>query len=87
MRKKKQKIYRNLFRILEYLLHRQGIRENDQDDFTMEKPFIGKLQNEVNYRGDTCYAIKILKYVVMDNAGNILSVCEECRERILEESD
>ena len=53
----------------------------------MEKPFIGKLQNEVNYRCDTCYAIKILKYVVMDNAGNILSVCEECRERILEESD
>lgn len=53
----------------------------------MEKPFIGKLQNEVNYRCGICYAIKILKYVVMDHAGNILSVCEECRDRILEESN
>ena len=53
----------------------------------MEEPFIGKLQNEVNYRCDTCYIVKILKYVVMDNAGNIMSICEECRDRILEQSD
>jgi len=53
----------------------------------MEKPFIGKLQNEVCYRCDACNAIKTLKYVVMDQAGNILSICEECRERIPEESD
>jgi len=53
----------------------------------MEKPFVGKLQNEVHYRCDTCYAIKVLKYVVMDHAGNILSICEECRDRILEESN
>ncbi|HUO77773.1 MAG TPA: hypothetical protein VMU21_09380 [Thermodesulfovibrionales bacterium] len=53
----------------------------------MEKPFVGKLQNEVHYQCDTCYAIKVLKYVVMDHAGNILSICEECRDRILEESN
>jgi hypothetical protein len=87
MYKKKQKMYRNSFPILKYLLHRERIDGYHQDTFTMEKPFVGKLQNEVHYRCDTCYAIKVLKYVVMDHAGNILSICEECRDRILEESN
>jgi len=87
MHKKKQKMYRNSFPILKYLLHRERIYGYHQDTFTMEKPFVGRLQNEVHYRCDTCYATKVLKYVVMDHAGNILSICEECRNRILEESN
>ncbi|HXX53402.1 MAG TPA: hypothetical protein VEI28_02395 [Thermodesulfovibrionales bacterium] len=53
----------------------------------MEKPFIGKLQNEVCYECDICHAVKILKYVVMDHEGNILSVCETCRDGILGEKE
>jgi hypothetical protein len=87
MHKKKQKMYRNSFTVLKYLFNWERIRRNDGDIFVMEKPFIGKLQNEVHFQCDACYAITILKYVVMDHAGNILSICEECRERILEESD
>ena len=87
MHKKKQEMYRNPFPVLKYLLNRERIYGYHQDTFTMEKPFIGKLQNEVHCRCGTCYAIKVLRYIVMDCAGNILSICEECRDRILEDND
>lgn len=52
----------------------------------MEMPFIAKLQAEVTYECGICQHIKLLKYVTLNDNGDTLSICEECRDTILKES-
>ena len=73
--------------LLNYLIHRGRIPGRDQSHFPMEKPFIANLQNEVHHRCDIWYVITTLKFVVMHYWGNILGICREYKDRILEESN
>jgi len=49
-------------------------------------PFTAKLQAEVTHECGICQFIKILKYVTLNDNGDTLSICEECRDTISEEA-
>ncbi|GAB4418097.1 MAG: hypothetical protein OHK0032_14130 [Thermodesulfovibrionales bacterium] len=50
----------------------------------MEISFIGDLDNKIRHECAICGEYKTLKYLIMDSKEDMFSVCEECRNKILE---
>jgi len=46
----------------------------------MKIPFVTKLVNETLDTCDICHQVKVLKYLVTTPKGNMLSVCERCKD-------
>lgn len=45
--------------------------------------FIRELENKIKYECSICYDSKILKYLIMDDKGNMSSICEECMDNMI----
>ena len=53
----------------------------------MTVPFIAQLQVAVTHEYGICRGTKLLEYVMVDDNGNFMNICEGCRDDIIEEDE
>jgi hypothetical protein len=63
------------------------VTSNERLISKMEKPFITKLVNKIHDNCDICRHLKILTYLVTTPKGNMLNVCEACKNYALSNPD
>ena len=49
----------------------------------MEISFMRELENKIMHECSICNEYKVLSYLIMDEKGYMLNVCEECRDKLL----